>query len=201
MKDDNNNYFKTKMRKFNQSSFRLTDLTDLSQGEHPDILMDLMPLYESDLFIESAVASILNAIITHKRAVFLKSTSDLKDLINRDPNRKKERKDLSSKERNRIVAALKDQFVFELEPGSSAPNIPAVWKVTDMRMIEFFCQELGLTQAELIEQQTMPILEWRSDVEQRFSGKSKRNDDSNSEDPNPPPTSKNSRFRRDKKKY
>lgn len=200
MKDDNNNYFKTKMLKFNQSSFRLTDVTDLSQGEHPDILMDLLPLYDSDFFIESAVASILNAILTHKRAVFLKSTSDIKELINSDPNRKKERKDLSSKERNRIVAALKDQFIFEIEPGTSAPNIPAVWKVTDRRMIDFFCQELGLSEAELIEKQKIPILEWRSDVEQRFLGEDKRKPDSSPEDPTPTPTSEKRGFRREKKR-
>lgn len=171
MKDDNDNYFKSKMRKFNQSSFRLTDVTDLSQGEHPEILLDLIPLYQSEFFIESAIASILNAILTHRRAVFLKSTSDIKDLINKDPNRKTVRTDVSSKERNRIIAALKDQFVDEIAPGTSAPNIPAIWRVSDKRMLEFLSQESGLSEADLIESQSEPILEWRADVENRFRSK------------------------------
>ncbi len=209
MKDDSNNYFKAKMRKFNQSSFRLTDVTDLSQGEHPEILLDLIPLYQSEFFIESAIASILNAILTHRKAVFLKSTSDIKDLINKDPNRKSVRTDVSSKERNRIIAALKDQFVDEIAPGTSAPNIPAIWQVTDKRMLEFLCQELNLSEADLIEHQSEPILEWRADVENRFQskGRNRQSDQepaaknigkssyNNNDDDDPPPRRKG--FRRE----
>jgi hypothetical protein len=166
--DNNENYFKNKMNKFSQSSFRLTDVTDLSNGEHPAILMDLIPMYESINFIETAVASILNSILTHKRAVFLKSTNDLKALIVNDPNRKTKRTDLSSKEICRVVAVLRDQFVYEIAPGISSPNVPGIWKVTDERILEYLTQVYEKGIQEIIELQGEPLIEWRTEVESRF---------------------------------
>jgi len=169
MSNDGENYFRSKIKRFDKSKFRLKEVTDLSVGNPPQILLELLVLYESGNFVEAAVASILNAIITAQKAVFTKSTDNLHDIIFNDPNHRNKRKDMSSDERGEILGILKDQFIREDRIGRSSPNIPAVWSVKDDKIMDYLCQVHGLSRTELLNFQGVPILNWREKVEKQFS--------------------------------
>jgi hypothetical protein len=171
---DNQNYFLNKMEQVKRSSFKLSELTDLNDLDLDEIFLLLKPMYDSKNMVHSGIASVLNAILTHRRIYFLKSNKDIKELIEGDQNIKAERKgaQLSSKEFGRVLSGLKNHFIEEVISGSRAPNIPAVWKLVDTKMVEYIL--INESNPDLFNQdQEHDVLEWHDSISRRFRSNDK----------------------------
>lgn len=189
---DNQNYFLNKMEQVKRSSFKLSELTDLNDPDLDEIFLQLKSMYDSKNMVHSGIASVLNAILTHRRIYFLKSNKDLKELIESDQNIKAERRgaQLSSKEFGRILSGLKNHFIDELMPGSRAPNIPAVWKLIDTKMVEYILN-CEVNHDKFEQDQELDVLEWHDSITRRF----RTNDKSDSKStPKKRPSSNEERY-------
>lgn len=104
------------------SGNKLYSISFIKRGEASEFGVQLLKLYDSSLIEQKLLASLLNAVYSSDKPVFLFSASMFRDLINMDKNLN--RNSLTGGEYKRFLKLIIDNKLFEyvVKPGEFSPG-------------------------------------------------------------------------------